>query len=148
MATTKTVIERDVADLLGGAKVVGRINEPKDIQHAIRVGLPYAALEALTAALELKQRDVTAALGMAPRTLARRKHERALSAVESDRLYRVARISHLAAEVLGDLSKARAWLGRGNRSLGGNTPLSMLDTEVGARQVEEALLHINFGIYA
>ena len=138
----------DVAGLLGGTKVLGRVTAPVDIQHAIRDGLPYAAFEALAAVLELTHSDVTAVLGMAPRTLARRKHDRHLSPIESDRLYRLARVTQHAAETLGGVEQARAWLGRGNRALGGATPLSMLDTEIGARQVEESLVHINYGIHA
>jgi putative toxin-antitoxin system antitoxin component (TIGR02293 family) len=87
-------------------------------------------------------------VGIATRTLARRKHERHLSPIESDRLYRVAYVMHLAALTLGGLEKARLWLQRVNRSLGGHTPLSLLDTEIGGRQVEQSLLQISHGIYA
>ena len=124
------------------------LRKPADLQHAIREGLPYAALEALVAVLEMPHPQVTAILGTAPRTLARRKQSRHLSPIESDRLYRLAHITQLAAQTLGDLAKARAWLGRDNRALGGLTPLSMLDTEIGTRQVEEALTRINYGVYA
>jgi putative toxin-antitoxin system antitoxin component (TIGR02293 family) len=138
----------DVVYLLGGAKVLGRVKEPRDIQHAIRDGLPYAAFEALAALLELTHRDVTEVVGMAPRTLARRKQGRHLSPIESDRLYRLARITQLAADTLGGVEQARAWLSRANRALGGHAPLSVLDTEIGARQVEEALARINYGMHA
>ena len=119
-----------------------------DIQHAVREGLPYEAFEALAAVLELTLADVTAVLGMAPRTLARRKQGRNLSPIESDRVYRLARITHLAADTLGGVEPARAWLSRANRALGGQTPLSMLDTEIGTRQVEEALTRINYGMHS
>src|SRR6266545_3261449 len=102
MAATK-VNHLDIATFLGGAQVLGPFEEPADIQHAIRAGLPYGALEALADVLELTRTDVTAVLGMAPRTLTRRKQGRHLSPAESDRLYRLARITSLAAEVLGGL---------------------------------------------
>ena len=128
--------------------MLGTIRKPVEFQQAIRKGLPYTALEALATVLKLNQGVITAALGIAPRTLARRKQEQHLTPIESDRLYRLARIIQLAAEALGDLDQARVWLARGNRALGGQTPLSMLDTEIGARQVEEALLRINYGMYS
>jgi putative toxin-antitoxin system antitoxin component (TIGR02293 family) len=148
MATAKTNHDLDVVDLLGGRKVLGVLREPADVQGVIRNGLPFGSLEKLARTLELSGEEVSAVLGMAPRTLARRKRERHLSPVESDRVYRLARITHLALEVFGELAKARRWLNRPNRALAGAVPLTMLDTEIGARQVEEVLLHINYGIYA
>ncbi|MFN0053568.1 MAG: antitoxin Xre/MbcA/ParS toxin-binding domain-containing protein [Planctomycetales bacterium] len=149
MAIMTNVNERNIADFLGGAKVLRGISETLGIQRAIRAGFPYAALEVLAGLLDMPMRDVTEVLGMAPRTLARRKKSRGqLSPIESDRLYRCARIVQLAANLLGDLDKTRAWLARPNLALGGNTPLSMLDTEPGARQVENVLTQISHGIYA
>ena len=148
MATTHSLSAPDVVDFLGGSKVLGSVKDPVDIQDAIRDGLPYAAFEALADMLELTRRDVTEIVGMAPRTLARRKQRQHLSPIESDRLYRIARIMQLAADTLGGVEQAREWLNRSNRSLGGHSPLSMLDTEIGARQVEEALTRINYGMYA
>ncbi len=143
-----TMAESHVASLLGGRRVLGGITEAADFVEAVRHGLPYASLEALTSALRADLGEVSAVVGIATRTLARRKQERHLSPIESDRLYRVAYVMHLAALTLGGLEKARLWLQRVNRSLGGNTPLSLLDTEIGGRQVEQSLLQISHGIYA
>jgi uncharacterized protein (DUF2384 family) len=54
----------------------------------------------------------------------------------------------LASTILGGIKKARVWLVRENRALGGQTPLSLLDTEIGGRQVEETLFQLNHGIFA
>lgn len=115
---------------------------------AVRRGLPYASLEALTEALQTDLSEVGEVVGIAPRTLARRRHEKLLSPIESDRLYRLAYILHLAASTLGSVETGRAWLFRGNRALGGAIPLSLLDTEIGERKVEEVLLQLTHGIYA
>jgi putative toxin-antitoxin system antitoxin component (TIGR02293 family) len=137
-----------VLALLGGSRVLGKGSEPENVVAAVRHGLPYGALEALAGKLGLALGDVGAVVGIPARTLARRKHQRALSPVESDRLYRLAYVSHLAAAALGGVGAARAWLGRTNRSLGGATPMSLLDTDAGCRQVEEVLVRLNQGIYA
>ena len=134
-----------MAELLGKR---GPTEEPSDLRRAIRAGLPYSALESIASLLHLSPRDMTAVLGAAPRTLARRKRQRRLSPIESDRLYRLARTLKAAADTLGSMDKARAWLGRPNRALGGAAPLHLLDTEVGARQVEDALTRVNYGMYA
>ena len=140
--------EVQVTELLGGRKVLGRVSEADDLLRAVRIGLPYASLEALTHQLGLEPSAVGAVVGIPARTLARRKHERQLSPVESDRLYRLAYVTHVASAVLGGVEAARLWLGRANRSLGGAAPMSLLDTDIGCRQVEEALVRLNYGMYA
>ena len=64
---------------------------------------------------------------------------------ESDRLYRLARIVALAKHYLGNEEAAHRWLKRPNRALGGRTPLALIDTELGARAVENVLGRIAYG---
>jgi len=119
-----------------------------ELRDAVRRGLPYSALEALTKQLELSPQQFTAVFGIPARTVARRKEARQLTPQESDRVYRVARTVSQAVEVLGSIDKARTWLKTPNRALGCEMPLDLLDTEIGARQVEEILLRINYGIFS
>jgi uncharacterized protein (DUF2384 family) len=46
------------------------------------------------------------------------------------------------------VAKARLWLLAPNRALGGEVPLHMLDTDIGARQVEEVLLRLSYGVFS
>jgi putative toxin-antitoxin system antitoxin component (TIGR02293 family) len=66
----------------------------------------------------------------------------------SDRLYRVASTLSQVVEVLGSIDKAHVWLKSPNRALGSEMPLDLLDTEIGARQVEEVLLRLNYGFFS
>lgn len=66
----------------------------------------------------------------------------------SDQSERVARIIAKAVEVLGSLEHAQAWLKSPNRALGGEVPLDLLDTEIGARQVDEILIRLDFGMFS
>ena len=66
----------------------------------------------------------------------------------SDRLYRVASTLSQVVEVLGSIDKAHVWLKSPNRALGSEMPLDLLGTEIGARQVEEVLLRLNYGIFS
>jgi putative toxin-antitoxin system antitoxin component (TIGR02293 family) len=50
--------------------------------------------------------------------------------------------------MLGEQEKAIAWLGTANRALGGDRPLDVLDTDVGARMVEDILGRIAYGVYS
>lgn len=140
---------RSVADLLGGKKVFrGGIGHLDDMERAVRDGLPFGAFDAVVDVLEMSSKELGGLLGIPVRTLARRKDRGRLSPIESDRLYRVAHAALVAAETLGSIDKARKWLRRPNRALGGEAPLSHLDTEIGERQVEELLLRLAHGVYS
>lgn len=105
-----------------------------------------------TAALKQLQNfsdDEIHALVVPKRTLARRVAEgEPLTVEETDKAVRLARVDKLAARVFGDRAKASRWLRKPKASLGGQTPLSYLATEAGARAVEEMLNGIDHGIFA
>jgi putative toxin-antitoxin system antitoxin component (TIGR02293 family) len=136
-------------DLGGPASILHlRATSFAELRDAVRSGLPFSSFLALTKQLEISPQQFTAVFGIPPRTVARRKEARHLNPQESDRLYRVARAVSLAVEVLGSIDKARIWLKAPNRALGCEVPLDLLDTEIGARQVEEVLLRLNYGIFS
>jgi putative toxin-antitoxin system antitoxin component (TIGR02293 family) len=93
----------------------------------------------------LSLQEIASTLDLSPRSLQRRRHEGRLARYESDRLYRLARMIALAGGYLGDHQRGLAWLKRPNRVLGGVAPLGLLDTELGARQVENVLGRIAYG---
>jgi putative toxin-antitoxin system antitoxin component (TIGR02293 family) len=78
--------------------------------------------------------------------MAKRYSSMILSASEQDRLYRTEKVLTRALAVLEDEESAKAWIVRGNRSLGGEAPLSLLDTEVGYELVLDTLGRIEYGI--
>jgi putative toxin-antitoxin system antitoxin component (TIGR02293 family) len=144
MAATAEIVE-----VLGGRKALKeRIDSPEALRSRVRQGLPYAALEAVAERLALDRREVSETLDLPERTLARRKNERRLQPAESDRLVRLARVAAQASEVLGDAERASRWLHRPNRALGGVAPLALLDTDVGAQQVEQILGRIEHGVFS
>lgn len=63
----------------------------------------------------------------------------------TERLARLALIEEQAEETFGDKEMARNWLRGNNQGLGGCTPLSMLDTEFGTREVVKVLAAIAYG---
>jgi putative toxin-antitoxin system antitoxin component (TIGR02293 family) len=113
-----------------------------------RAGFPYATLEAIATRFEIPQEVLVRVLHLPPRTLARRKKSRRLSADESDRLLRLARVGARAEEVLGSRERAGAWLRGTVRALGGVRPLDLLDTDLGAQQVERILGRLEHGVYS
>jgi putative toxin-antitoxin system antitoxin component (TIGR02293 family) len=82
------------------------------------------------------------------RTLARRSARReALTSEETDRALRLARIGSEADRVFANPEKAARWLRRPNPALAGQTPLSLLKTEAGARAVDDILGQIDHGLF-
>lgn len=125
-----------------------RATKANELRDAVRRGLPFSTMETLSDQLELSPQQCSEVLAIPARTVARRKENKQLNPQESDRLYRVARAASQAVEVLGSLDKARLWLKTPNRALSCEPPLDLLDTEIGARQVEEVLLRLNYGIFS
>jgi putative toxin-antitoxin system antitoxin component (TIGR02293 family) len=81
-------------------------------------------------------------------TFKRRMKAGRLSRDESERTERLARIYALADHVLGEAALARTFLATPHPELEGESPLDVLATEVGARQVEEILWAAYFGLPA
>ena len=82
------------------------------------------------------------------RTLARRVEKgEPLTLAENDSAQRLLRISELADKVFGDHEKAHHWLRNPNRALKGIAPIDLLESETGARLVEQSLYQIDYGIY-
>ena len=137
-----------VVDVLGGTKVFrGRaLPTAAELRSRIQQGFPYSALDSVRERLRLSLPEAAHVLHTPVRTLARRRQDRKLQAAESDRLYRLARVAGQAVAVFGSEEPAVQWLRRPNRALGGETPLHLLDTEIGTRQVEDVLGRLEFGV--
>lgn len=137
---------RAVVAELGGERILGRpIRTDSDLQAAIREGFPQAVVGEVTHAGGLTVKELATSLDLSTRSLQRRRREGRLARYESDRLYRLARIIALAKEHIGDDKNALLWLRRPNRALGGGVPLDSIDTELGARSVENVLGLIAYG---
>src|SRR5581483_5453738 len=137
---------RAVVQKLGGKQTLGRtLSSDSHLRDAIRQAFPPAVVEQLMRASGLTLKELAAALDLSPRSLQRRRRSGRLARYESDRLYRLARIVALATEALGENDRALRWLKRPNRALGGVTPVEAIDTELGARQVENVLGRIAYG---
>ncbi len=139
-----------IIEVLGGAKSIGlkRGQDETSLKGQVRAGLRFSALESLQQRYQITQAQMRELIDISERTLARRKIEKTLSKAESDRLYRVARITAYAEEVLGSAEAATAWLKTPIPALGHETPLSLLDTDEGSQQVINILGRIEYGVYS
>lgn len=141
--------ERKVVAVLGGSKSIDRpIKDSIDLDRLIKAGIPLKGALIVKERLHLTNREVANILGISESKWIRkgRKPSSRLSPVESDRLYRIARIIALAKDVFEDEDRAIEWLRRPQFGLGDRVPFDLIYTEVGAREVESLLLRIEHGV--
>jgi putative toxin-antitoxin system antitoxin component (TIGR02293 family) len=141
---------QSLTKLLGGRPVLGTtLTTEDDLIELVRNGIPYQALERVAKGLDMSLEEAAASLKLPRRSISRRKEKgERLNHEESERVLRLTRIAARAEEVLGSMEKAYRWLRKPNRALGGKPPLSMLDVDVGAQQVEHVLGRIQYGVYS
>lgn len=85
---------------------------------------------------------------MVRRTPRRRRKSNRLDVLESERIVRLADIAAHAVMALGGIEQATRWLMTPNLALGGVVPLTLLDTDVGTRAVDDVLLRVEHGVYS
>jgi putative toxin-antitoxin system antitoxin component (TIGR02293 family) len=135
-----------IVEELGGEKALGRnLSTEAELRTAIREGFPKDVVSRVMDSAGLTLKDLSRSLHLSPRSLQRRGQQGRLSRHESDRVYRLARMVALARHYIGDKDSASRWLRRPNRALGGTAPLELMDTEPGARAVENLLGRIAYG---
>jgi putative toxin-antitoxin system antitoxin component (TIGR02293 family) len=138
-----------VLDLMGAQGLLS--NAPAEqlaVVQLVRKGVPWRNFVMFTKRLSLTKEAAASALHIPMRTLARRRKEKRLDAFESERFLRLVRTAAKAEEVLGSLDKAKRWLSISNRALGGEVPISLLDTDIGAQAVDDVLGRIEHGVYS
>jgi putative toxin-antitoxin system antitoxin component (TIGR02293 family) len=114
----------------------------------IERGVPLSALEEFAGYSGIGLKELLEVV-IPPRTLKhRRERKEPLSLDESDRLARVSRLYDLAVKVFGNPEKARGWLSKSKVRFDERTPLAVMRTETGGRQVEEWLIQIDEGMFA
>src|SRR6266702_1918058 len=126
----------------------GKAKHPTELIRQIQKGLRFSELETLQNSIDLPFEQLAAKLSISRSTLQRRKAAGRLSPDESDRVMRYSRLLHQATDFFGDIEKARAWLKHPQYGLGGAVPLDYARTETGAREVENLLGQMKYGVYS
>src|SRR6201982_3802640 len=127
---------------------MAKAKHPTELIRQIQKGLRFAELKTLQHSLDMPFEQLAAKLSISRSTLQRRKHAGRLSPEESNKLVRFSRLLRQAADLFGNVEKARAWLKHPQYGLGGAVPLDYAETEVGAREVEDLLGRMKYGVYS
>ena len=125
-----------------------KAKHPSELIRKIQKGLRFSELETLQTSIGMPFEQLAAKLCISRSTLQRRKVAGRLSPDESDKVLRFARLLEHATDVFGDVDKARAWLKHPQYGLGGAVPLDYAETEIGAREVDNLLGRIDYGVYS
>jgi putative toxin-antitoxin system antitoxin component (TIGR02293 family) len=120
-------------------------NENERLDY-IRSGFPPGWVKELRHAFHLNNAQLETLLGTSISTLERRqRQQRPLDTVSSERLDRVTTLALHAAELFENRNTARRWMITANRALNDQMPISLCETEIGARQVRRVLGALQHG---
>jgi putative toxin-antitoxin system antitoxin component (TIGR02293 family) len=138
-----------IAEILGGPSVLGRrLSSIHALSDAVSKGLPKAALRQTAGRIfddRAEQRQLMNRI--VPEATFKRRRDR-LSAAESERTERIARVMASAEFVWNDRGDARRFMTTPHPALRGRSPLDAALSELGARQVEAILDQIFHGLPA
>src|SRR5205807_4719035 len=140
---------RTVGEVLGGQRVLGEtVTSILELNDAVERGLPKATLRNVARRVFSDAGEQRAMMRrVVPEATYKRRRER-LSPAESERTERLARVIAMAEDVWQDLEEARRFLTTSHPELGGKRPLDAAMTELGARQAEEVMARILYGLPA
>lgn len=144
-----TIQPTRIAAIMGGPHVLGSpVRSLLDLSAAVERGLPKSALKStVERVFGDAQNRRKMIYRIVPEATYKRRRDR-LTLFESERTERLARVIATAEYVWNDVQKARRFLITPHRQLAGKSPLEAAATELGARQVEELLAKIFYGIPA
>ncbi len=121
--------------------------DSRETIEATRRGVAVAAVDELVKSGRASLAEIDR-LVLPRKTLSHRRKSGALTPEQSDRLIRFARAIAAAEETFGSREKAAIWLRRPTAALGDQSPISLLDTGEGCREVERLLGRIDHGLAA
>ena len=112
----------------------------------IKLGFPADLIQVFRLAFDLQDRHLETLLNASTSALERRRREhKNLDPVASERLDRIATVSHLTEGVFDNQVRAVQWMSMKNKALGGTAPIMLRETEIGAKQVRRVLQALEWG---
>jgi putative toxin-antitoxin system antitoxin component (TIGR02293 family) len=131
-----------------GASLGLRESDIHALIEEVRAGLPFKALLSFSSESSIGVPEIAALIELPERTLARRKVAGRLTSGESERLLRLSKVFEQAVRLFeGNVQAAVAWLKAPKRALGEKSPWMYLQTEIGAREVENLIGQLEHGVF-
>jgi putative toxin-antitoxin system antitoxin component (TIGR02293 family) len=132
------------------AQVLGlrRADSVEALEQQIEAGLPKATLGAVARHVYGSSPDAVALMQRVIPAATFHRRGATLKPQEGERVERLARVIATAEHVWADEDDARAFLSNGHAMLGGQRPIDVALTELGARRVETLLWSLFHGVAA
>jgi putative toxin-antitoxin system antitoxin component (TIGR02293 family) len=119
------------------------------IVRLVQTGFPFSRLAKFQKVTALPWERMARFVAIPQRTLTRRQREGKLQPDESDRVWRASTIFDMALDLFeGDVAGARRWLVTPQPGLGGEIPLEIASTDIGAREVENLIGRLEDGVFS
>lgn len=135
-----------IADILGGERILHRsIHSIFDLERAVEEGLPKGALKNVAGFVSSSRDRFKFIYRVVPQGTYKRRRSH-LSMEESERTERLARVIATATHIWGSEETARKFLTSPHPFFSNRQPIEVAFTELGARQVEELLWGIFYGL--
>ncbi|MBS0185504.1 MAG: DUF2384 domain-containing protein [Proteobacteria bacterium] len=132
----------EIAGVMGGKEILGReIRANYDLMALIEEGIPKKSLRTILEDLGQEKKIYEI---IPEGTYKKRKNIFKLA--ESERVERLARVYATAIHVFNEKEAAVAFMVSPHQLFGGRSPLSISRTERGARELEEMLWQVYFGL--
>lgn len=113
---------------------------------SIHDGFSPSLYQAVRVTFQLQDKQIKLLFSASTSKLDRYKREhRKLDPVASERLDRIATVSQLVLKVFEDKQASIDWLTRANEALGGQIPIMLCETEIGAKQARRQLHALEWG---
>jgi putative toxin-antitoxin system antitoxin component (TIGR02293 family) len=133
-----------ISDVMGDMEI--RVGSLRDLDEAVIAGLPKSALRNTVRHVFAGSAEQLRFLyQVVPEATFKRRRDR-LSAAESERTERLARVVATAQHVWENEEQAREFLTTPHPLLSGKMPIAAALTELGARQVEQILFELFYGL--
>jgi putative toxin-antitoxin system antitoxin component (TIGR02293 family) len=108
----------------------------------------YSSVLKLSNKYHLEREQIRSILGISESTQFRyEKSNPVLKPNLCDRWARFVKIVELASDLFEDEQETQRWLSTPKQALNARTPLELLTTDSGVRQVEQILLQASYGIF-
>jgi putative toxin-antitoxin system antitoxin component (TIGR02293 family) len=132
---------------MGGPPVLGRpVRSLQELSQAVLRGLPKDALKRTVRRIFSEPAEANEIMNRIVPSATYKRRRNTLKVDESERTERLARVIASAEYVWNDAGRARHWLTKPHPELGRISPVETALTELGARQVEDLLDKIFYGL--
>lgn len=128
-------------------KIQQAVDDPTAMRAIVKEGLEIEWFDDLAKLFGTSGVSFGAIVGIDPRTLTRRRKEGKLTPRESNALYHLAVLYEHALDVLGDSETVRNWFNTPEPDFSEMSPLALLDTAPGMKEVDHLLGRIEHGVF-